>query len=203
MARTASVRPVRFRASLMLTAVLLCGCDLEAQIAPRLAGQISEIREQTAEMKVRLDAIAKSVDELRAKQANRELEDLVASFEQVAYLKPGNSGYSLVRFDLGVLTIELADVKPYANGSKVTLKFGNVLAASVNGLKATVEWGKLDDKGFPVEEAGKSKKITLTETLRTGAWTSVSVVLEGLPATELGFVRVKEVAHSGIALTGK
>ncbi len=195
------LRPVCFAASFAFIAVLLTGCDLETQLAPRLQGQINELRVQTGEMKAELDALADSIEDLRVAQVEHEIKILVQSFSRVAFLEPEKTSHAIVRFDLGLVTVKLVDVKPYANGSKVTLQFGNVLAAPINGLNATVEWGRIDEKGNPASEPSGSRNLTLTETLRTGAWTSTSVVLEGLPATELGFVRIKDVAHSDIALS--
>ncbi|MBU3055800.1 MAG: DUF3251 domain-containing protein [Pseudomonas indica] len=42
--------------------------------------------------------------------------------------------------------------------------------------------------------------MSFAETFRSGAWTNVSVVLEGTPPAELGFVRIRNVSHTGIAL---
>ena len=96
--------------------------------------------------------------------------------------------------------MQLTDVQPYANGSKVALKFGNPLFSEVNGLKATVEWGQTDEKGNANNETAKSKDVVFSESLRPGAWSSASLVLEGLPPSQLGFVRLRNVTHTGIKL---
>ncbi len=127
-------------------------------------------------------------------------DDFMKDWDKIAYLTPGAEGYSTVSFDLGVLTVQLADVKPYANGSKVVLKFGNTLSSSINGLKASIEWGKVDDRGSPDNSNAKSKEMTFNQTLQAGAWNKIPVVLEGIPPTELGFVRVLDVTHTGIRL---
>lgn len=85
---------------------------------------------------------------------------------------------------LGSLAIALADVKPYANGSKVTLVVGNPTTATVTGFKVKLEWGSVDENGNPANEAAKSKDVTFVETLSGGSWTKMSAMLQ------LGFVRV-------------
>jgi hypothetical protein len=174
----------------------LSACDQPATNAAQ------ESRLKAAEAK--LDKTQGDVAALRAEitdlKKKREFDDLVKLWDKVAYLTPGAEGYSAVRFDLGVLTVQLADVKPYANGSKVTLRFGNTLSSSITGLKATVEWGKVDDKGAPDNDNAKSKDMTFVETLKGGAWTPISVVLDGIPPAQLGFVRVSNVSHTGIQL---
>jgi hypothetical protein len=125
----------------------------------------------------------------------------MSTVDHVAYLTPGSGGYSPVRADIGVLTVDITDIKPYANGSKATLSFGNPLSASINGLKATIEYGKVDEKGAPKNADAKKKAVAFSQSLRAGAWTKVDIVLEGLPPEELGFVRVRDVTHTGISLS--
>lgn len=179
---------IKLRYLLFITSLLLAGCDMTANTA----------------LEKRLDAanaqITSLQNNLAAYKQNTDLNELVAKFDKVAYLTPGSDGYSPVKFDLGKLTVQLADVKPYANGSKVTLKFGNILSASINGLKTTIDWGRVDAKGTPMNESAKSKEVIFIETLRAGAWTPVSVVLDGIPPNELGFVRVRDITHTGINL---
>jgi hypothetical protein len=125
----------------------------------------------------------------------------MSKWDRIAYLTPGADGYSVIRSDLGLLTVALKNIAPYANGSRVTLRFGNTTSATINGVKATLEWGSVDEKGHAINATAKSKNVTFNEPLRTGSWTSVAVVLEGVPATNLGFVRVKDLDHTGIRLS--
>ena len=83
---------------------------------------------------------------------NRVLEDL----EKNVYLTPGSDKYSIVKSDLGILTVSIQNIVPYANGSKVTLQFGNLSSATIDGLKATLEWGAVDEKDVPDNDHAKS-----------------------------------------------
>jgi hypothetical protein len=82
----------------------------------------------------------------------------------------------------------------------VTLKFGNVLSSAIDGLTATIEWGRVNDKGVADNSSAKSKDVPFNQTLQEGAWTEIPVVLEGLPPAELGFVRLSKIHHTGIRL---
>jgi Protein of unknown function (DUF3251) len=82
----------------------------------------------------------------------------------------------------------------------VTLTFGNPLAATIEGLKAKLEWGSVGADGTPDSKTLKSREVTFREKLRPGSWTKAEVVLEGLAPTTLGFVRVRNVGHQGIGL---
>ncbi len=148
------------------------------------------------ELRVLKDELA----ELKERQDQDELNRIMKDFDKFAYLQPGDSGYSTVRYDLGVFTVQLDDIEPYANGSKVALKIGNPLFSAVEGLKAKIEWGRTTETGSPDNDSAKAKEITFNEALRPGAWTTVPLVLEGIPPAELGFVRVRDVSHTGIRL---
>lgn len=166
--------------------------------------KIDGIEARIAATEEKISALQSQVNTLHAKNKEMEstikLNELIKDIDRYAYLTPGEAGYSTIRFDLGVLTVNLTDIKAYANGSKITLKLGNTLSSSIDGLKGTFEWGKVDEGGSPLSEQTKTKEITLSETLVAGSWTEVSVVLDGIPPTEFGFLRLKNFSHTGIRL---
>lgn len=188
-------------ASAILICVTLASCDAERAGMPAAAAPPAVVGgDNSTAMRHELDALKSEVAELKEKQNQDDFDRMFKDFDRIAYLQPGDTGYSTLRYDLGALTVQLADVSPYANGSKVSLRFGNPLASTVNGLKTTIDWGHTDEKGAPDNASAKSKEFTFTDSLRSGSWTTVSLVLEGVPPAELGFVRVKNVSHTGIQL---
>ncbi len=161
------------------------------------AGQDPRIPELEARIAA-LESKQKSLaDDLTRTKFQQELEKL----DGVAFLTPDQKGYAAVKFDLGYLTVSLEDIKPYANGSKVRLHIGNLTAARVNGLKAKIGWGSTDKAGIPNNASAKSREVALEESLRSGAWTSIELVLDGVPPAEFGFLRVSDVGHRGIGLS--
>ena len=129
-----------------------------------------------------------------------KFENIIRDIDKIAFLTPGQNGYSKIQFDLGVLTVQLLDIKPYANGTKVTLKFGNIQSATINGLKATLDWGKVDERGNPINDLIKTKEINFDKELFSGAWTKVFIVLENVTPNDFGFLRIRNVSHTGIRL---
>jgi len=170
------------------------GIAASGSVASATSEDVTAIRQE-------IDALKIELTDLKKKQASAEWDNMMRDFERVAFLRPGDEGYSAVRFDLGVLTVSLVDITPYANGTKVQLQFGNPLSSTVNGLKTKLEYGHTDEKGVPDNANAKSKDVTFNEALRPGAWTTVSVVLDGVKPSDLGFVRVKEITHTGISLS--
>jgi hypothetical protein len=173
-------------------AVIVAGCT-NAQPSNTSTAQIIELREE-------LRVVKEELAQLKKSQEQDDVNRIIKDFDKVAYLQAGDSGYSSVRYDLGVLTVQLADVEPYANGSRVVLRFGNPLFTAVNGLKAKIDWGHTNENGAPDNDSARSKDVTLNETLRPGAWTNARIVLEGVPPAQLGFVRLRDITHTGISL---
>ena len=91
-------------------------------------------------------------------------------------------------------------MQPYATGSKVSLQFGNLTSARIDGLRAKLEWGRVDDSGAARTTRPSPGKSSSPSRRWPGAWTQADLVLAGVPPDELGFVRLKEVDHSGIGL---
>ena len=190
MVRTSSVIALPLSAS-------LGGCGQSGSSRDELKSQLAATRARVEKAEATVSALR---DEFEQLKRQRDIDDLLKDFDRVAYLTPGAEAYSTVKCDLGVLTIQLADVQPYANGSKVVLRLGNTLSSSIDGLKSTIDWGRVDASGTAINEGAKSKEITFSQTLRGGAWTSVPLVLDGLPPSELGFVRLSKISHTGIRL---
>jgi hypothetical protein len=170
------------RISFLLTCIILLGCNQggtgnTAQVSARLDSLISEI------------------------QKNEELEKFFASMDKVAFLKPSDEGFSTIVTSLGTITVSLENVSPYANGSRVTLTLGNVTSATINRLKMKIDWGKTDEKGYTIDVSEKTKKFTAPNPIRPGYWNKVQVILEDIPPTDLGYVRVSDVEIGGINLS--
>lgn len=160
--------------------------------------EVRALEKRVSALDVEVQTLKDSVKQL---EDQKSVDELLKGIEAVAYLTPGSEGYSVIQTDLGRVTVMLVNVQPYANGSRVTLRFGNLLSAAINGAKAKLEWGSVNEKGSPKNEVAKSRDVSFSESLRAGAWTNVQVVLEGIPATELGFVRVRDLTHTGITLS--
>lgn len=151
------------------------------------------------ELLSRIKALEDGHESLKSKIAINELINDMGS-NSVAFLKPGESGYSVVSFDLGKLTIEIDNVTQYAGGVKVTFKIGNTLSTVISGLSADFEYGQLNDKGLPSEKVIK-KSAKFRDELKGGSWNRTTIVLEWVELKDLGYIRVKNLTHTGVKLT--
>jgi hypothetical protein len=175
---------------LVATAACVTGC-VDKDSLKLLEDSLALTQQEVGELKTQVEAL----------QNQQALAEFLQDADRTVYLTPGSTGYSVIRCDLGFLTVSLDNIQTYANGSRVTLQLGNLTNATINGAKASLEWGRTNEKGLPrLDAASRSREVTINRSLRPGAWTTVPVVLEGVPPSELGFVRVKSITHTGISL---
>lgn len=161
----------------------------------------SEKNDQNAQNlhKDQIEGLQKRVDELEIKMLSHDLFEHSAS---EAFIKPSSAGYAVIKLDLGYLTVQVVDATQFANSTKVKIKFGNPLGSTIKGLKGKFEWGTVNEKGEVKDELG-SKEISLNESLSAGAWTTATIVLEGLDVKNFGFLRIKNLSHTGILLSSR
>jgi hypothetical protein len=143
-------------------------------------------------------------DNLESLKSTVEINEFVSQFSNnnVAFLKPGDGGYSVVNFDLGKLTIAIDNATQYAGGVRVTFKIGNTLSSTITELSADFEYGQLNENKTPTENIIR-KKVKFQDELKGGSWNKTTVVLEGIELKDLGYIRIKNLSHSGIKLTGR
>ena len=157
----------------------------------------SSLQHKVNDQEKAIQQLKTDVESLKADVSTAKLQQEIS---EIAYLTPGERGYSILKTAMGAVTVSLDDVQAYANGSKVRLRFGNLTSASMTGAKAKVEWGSVDAKGSPINEEAKTKDFDLVKQLPPGTWTDVDVILDGVPPTNLGFVRVREFSSASISL---
>ena len=162
--------------------------------------RVTNLQNQVQDLKKTVTELKDTVDQLKG---DNSVNEFVRDSEGVAYLTPGDSGYSTIKStsNFGFLTVSLTNVEPYANGSRIKLKFGNPTNATLADVSATIDWGSVDAKGSPLNDQEKTKTVEFREKFNAGHWIFVTVVLEGVPPTSLGFVRVRELKNKAIILS--
>jgi len=176
-------------------------------VAAIASSALAACSDQSAKLlaaETKITALEQKIDALEKRTKSiedaREFDVTLNSLKSIAYLTPGSDGYSVLESNLGRFTVSLANIESYANGSRVTLTFGNLTSATINNPKVTIEWGTVDDKGSPNNVASHSREVEFTQSFQAGSWNNVPVVLESVPPAQLGFVRLRELTHKGISL---
>jgi outer membrane murein-binding lipoprotein Lpp len=176
-------------ATLATATTLLAGCynTNDRKRTDDLVKEVATLKKQQEDLK----------KELEEWPFRLEIAESGIQWDSSVRLTPGSDGYSVVRSNLGPMTVKFDNVQPYANGSRVTLRFGNLTSASIDGLTATASWGK--DNSDPGKAVG-TREVKFKDTLRSGAWTTTSIVLEKIPPSELAFLTLSEISHDAISL---
>jgi hypothetical protein len=143
-----------------------------------------------ADLNVEIDAL---------KRADK-IAELISDLDSVAYLQIGNTTFSTIKTPIGVIAVKIGDIKPFANGSKVQLIFGNPLKAKLHGVEFKIDYGELNEDKSIKQDSEKTKDVSLNKELKDGVWNKEEVILEGLSDKKLGYVRIHDLTISSMSL---
>lgn len=163
----------------------------------------SELINKVSELENRLSVNEAELFEIKNQVSDVSVNELIRKYEKIVFLKVGTKEFLPITTDVGVITVNLSNIEPYANGSKVSIVFGNPLSATISNVKFTVDYGSLDKDGLVIHKTEKFKEISLTEPLNAASWNKTELLLESLPVNELGYVRIHDLTVSNISLYAK
>ena len=154
--------------------------------------------EQSRTLSEQSKTIKELTDRVSKLEVNNITADFMKKFDSQAYLETGENSFQALKTNVGYLTVNIRDVTPYANGSKVKLVFGNPLTAQIKDIKFTITYGSYDKSKLPKEE--KTKEISLPTVFYSGKWNSVDIILEGIPTAELAYMKIENFTFGIISL---
>ena len=178
--------------------VALIGCE-----DSKVESSNSELANKVSELESRLSINEAELFEIKNQVSDVSVNELIRKYEKIVFLKVGTKEFLPITTEVGVITVNLSNIEPYANGSKVSLVFGNPLSATINSVKFTVDYGSLDKDGLVISASEKSKEISLIEPLNAASWNKTELLLEALPINELGYIRIHSLTVSNISLYAK
>ncbi|MEI7464286.1 MAG: hypothetical protein WCJ87_02995 [Burkholderiales bacterium] len=111
-----------------------------------------------------------------------------------ATISTEDQGYDVARTKFGPFTVSVRGVTPYLDGHKVKIRIGNLTNASFDDPKLKLSWGPAFDAEKPDdwEKNQKKREVSLTESLLSGSFTDVEVILtpskpEDIKSISVGF----------------
>ncbi len=174
----------------LLSLCLLMACNNDSN-TKKLEIQLRDLKSEVAFNRAKLDSLEMFANYLGYLNGNNKS----------AYLTPGSDGYSIVETELGKVLVRLDFIKQYANGSVVLIWFGNISSVAIVEAVAELEWGKTDFNGNVVDGANRTMEFRVSDYMKPATWTKIPFILEGIPPTELGFVRVKSIKNATVKLS--
>jgi hypothetical protein len=149
-------------------------------------------------------------DKLRA--ANAEIERLRYRLESLekwrltlpnatsGHLALADEGYTVVETDLGRLSFQLKSAKPEGNGSRIDLRVGNPMSATITKLKMRVDYGPNDTNGLPDYSSSKSIERNISTPIISSSWNTISILLPDTPPNRLGYIDISGLTAETITL---
>jgi hypothetical protein len=115
---------MHFICIIVLSLTVLTSCNDDSKVS-ELENRIKSMEDQI--LILQKDGIHQKID---------------SEYDGYTFLDPGDQGFGTIKLDIGSVTVSLKDIQEYANGSKVTLDFGNPHTAQINKVKFDVDYGR-------------------------------------------------------------
>ena len=177
--------------------------DIQTTAAPIAAPPTSSVASPIEPLRERIAGLETKVLRLEGQLGRYTSRWKTAEFD------PTEDSFQRIDSDIASFAVSLANLQPYGDGSRITIKVGNPSAASFQNVKLNVKYGprwpdisdpKFAEKYAEVEAQVRTKEITLTKKVAAGSWNPNPIVLPGLKPDVLGFVEIG-IDPSAIFLT--
>jgi hypothetical protein len=186
---------------LAIVGVAIAGSLLSATLKkempspPSITGrELTQLEAQIGELKAEVSAQATSIRLLKLAQQQMKRLNSTATFDVT------DERFQQVDSSYQAFLISVHDVKPYGDGTRLTIKVGNVTAADFSGVTLSLKYGRRapenEDGTVDLEEiskpfyAAKDKEHRLLERVRAASWNPTTVTLPGIKPDELGYVTI-------------
>jgi hypothetical protein len=210
------------RVSLILLFVVslsLYGCDY---FVPRaeynsLSDQMSKLTDQVSKMASQLEKLQTNTDQMQT--VSVEVTDLltnlktelgeikfgVGQYRSAIFEQVTDQGFQRLDSNVGTLVVSIRDIKPYADGVRVTLNVGNLTTAEISGITYSVKWGQskpsYKDKEWGNKLAAwvmalQEKTHSFPHTLKPGLWNVVQIALPGTQPQKFGYLELSMEAKT-------
>jgi len=140
---------------------------------------------------------------IKALEDKNEWDNLFNNLiDKVVFIKVGTKEFQPIKTSVGFITVSIRDIQPYASGSKVHLDIGNPTSAGLK-IKFKIDYGSLGKDGLVKKDTEKTKDVSVVDTIKAASWNKTEVILEGLPNSELGYIRIHDLESPEIILFTK
>lgn len=160
---------------------------------PDLSPQVAQLEKQVADLSAMLDEVRRKAN------TTSSVVEFKANAHPTAVFDPADPGFQLLDTGVVTLAISVDDVKPLADGSRVTFHFGNPSSAAVNDLKLQLTYGQRLEN-FKTFSEWDSALLTaekkLTVAVQPGSWNPQQITLPRIRPENLGYIKMS--AHAAV-----
>jgi len=172
----------------LATALFLTGCN---QDITALKAEVTQLRQEVDRQEKLLQEVKSTADFnsfLLKLQSEQDPRSVTFSLT--------DKGYGTVKTTQGIFLVSVEDVQPFANGVKLIMLLGNPQAMAYSGMTLSASWTKA---GAP-DASPQTKEVTLPQTIRSGYWNKVEMVLAPAKVDEIDKVTLR-VTPNQVQLT--
>lgn len=145
-----------------------------------------------SELEDRISVLEKSLESYEKRQDNQTAE-IKARVNRIdfssAYFTPASKGYTRVDTNSGIFLVSLNDIKPYANGFKISFRIGNLSSASYKDPTVAIRYNKAFDQNMDyLQYVNNEKEIKsqLMKELKPGSWNNIDIVVAPAKSEDIG-----------------
>lgn len=176
-----------------VSVAIASGCQPQAAPTVSAAQPDKELAQKIEELRATIDVYKTTTDYLRDKVF--ELEKRQNRYTTAIFDPRADQAYQRVDTVVGPVLVVLEDIQPFADGSRATLRIGNVTAATLSSCKLQLRWrakapSEAEALDAWVEKGEASKESSLTNQFAPGSWTRTRVTLPGVTPQDMDYVEV-------------
>lgn len=119
--------------------------------------------------------------------------NLVKSDRSTAYFSPESQDFLRLDSNLSSFFVSIKNVKPYADGFKLTLNLGNPNFASFQNVTLNITWGPRITKDVTFLEAEKRKQtreVKIGRTILPASWNQTEVTIGPATKEDIGSISI-------------
>jgi hypothetical protein len=125
---------------------------------------VVDIRSKNALQDTQIAQLADQITWLTNEQANQRQQF------QAAVFSPTSEGFQRIDTTLGSFAVSIKDVVPYGDGTKLTVKVGNPMAASFDGVKLQIEYQRKVSPGSHFAPDPLTREHQILQQVQAGSW---------------------------------
>lgn len=179
--------------------VIIWACNSQSATGSPLveqaaAAEVARLNQSIETFEAKLEEQRKALSSLQVRARWFSIRQSVVVFDA------SSEGFQRVDTDLASFAVSIADLKPYGDGTKLTINIGNISGADFDGVKLKLRCGRrlpAGEDGSPnLEDVDKpqyqpiEKEHNVLSRVKSGSWNPNSVILPNVKPDELDFVSV-------------
>lgn len=188
------MHPHKFAATCFMVALAGCTSQRDTSSVARMEDEITELRNRVGALESTTSVHSAILDGVSQ----------ITNPSDGAEIGVSSDGYTVVPDVTGTtpFLVSFVSAEPVANGSRITLKIGNPLSATVTSSKMQFTYGGARDGTKDWSKGLRTQEVTPLKEFPGGEWSTVDVSLPNVRPDQLGYLKLV-LMNTGVSLRAK